>query len=101
MAACPYQLHNDGSIWHYTGTPCRDGCPGWQQLDDNPTAVAISADRGSLYQRHDDGSIWRYTGTPCSGNSCPGWQQLDDNPRAAGIATGSANLYQFHDNLLR
>jgi hypothetical protein len=39
-----YQLHQDGSIWRYTGTPCRGTkCPGWQELDTNPAASAISA----------------------------------------------------------
>jgi hypothetical protein len=39
-----YQIHNDGSIWHYTGPPCSGvNCPGWQRLDDNSSATGIAA----------------------------------------------------------
>ena len=32
-----YQTHSDGTIWQYTGTPCKGGsCPGWIELDNNP-----------------------------------------------------------------
>jgi hypothetical protein len=82
-----YQMHNDGKIWRYTGTPCSgSSCPGWQLLDNNPSTKAIAADGGALYQMHNDGKIWRYTGTPCSGSSCPGWQLLDNNPSTKAIA---------------
>ncbi len=31
-----FQVHIDGSIWRYTGTPCSgNNCPGWQLLDNN------------------------------------------------------------------
>jgi hypothetical protein len=64
--------HNDGSIWLYTGTPCSGtSCPGWQMLDNNSGAVAISSSGTHIYQQHNDGSIWHYTGPPCSGTSCP------------------------------
>jgi hypothetical protein len=65
-----YQLHNDGMIWRYTGTPCAgSACPGWHMLDDNPRTTEIAAGGGHLYQLHDDlfyqlhtdGTIWRYT----------------------------------------
>jgi len=38
-----YQLHHDGTIWRYTGTPCTGpSCPGWWQLDNNPATKAIA-----------------------------------------------------------
>jgi hypothetical protein len=38
-----FQLHNDGWIWRYTGTPCSgDSCPGWQRLDNNSKARRIA-----------------------------------------------------------
>ena len=38
-----YQLHNDGTIWRYTGVPCTgSSCPGWWLLDNNPAAKAIT-----------------------------------------------------------
>jgi hypothetical protein len=88
-----YQLHNDGWIWRYTGTPCSgNSCPGWQRLDNNPKTKAIEAAGNQLYQLHNDGLIWRYTGPPCSGNSCPGWQLLDNNSRTRFIALGEPTL---------
>jgi len=81
-----FQLHGDGSIWRYSGTPCTgSSCPGWQMLDNNPQAKAISGG-DQVYQLHQDGSIWRYTGTPCRGTKCPGWQELDTNPAASAIS---------------
>jgi hypothetical protein len=71
-----YQLHRDGTIWSYTGTPLI----GWQLLDDNPRTVAIAAVIASLYQLHNDGSIWAYAGTPLAG-----WTMLDNNPRTISI----------------
>ena len=63
-----YQLHNDGWIWRYTGTPCNgERCPGWERLDDNAKTVAIAAADDNLYQLHNDGWIWQYTGTTCTG----------------------------------
>jgi hypothetical protein len=84
-----YQMHGDGTIWTYTGTPIS----GWQLLDNNPRARAIAASGNSLYQLHGDGTIWLYTGTPISG-----WQLLDNNPRARAIATSGQKLYQLHDD---
>ncbi len=38
-----YQLHVNGAIWRYTGTPCSgNSCPGWQRLDNNPKTKAIA-----------------------------------------------------------
>jgi hypothetical protein len=61
-----YQMHGDGTIWRYTGTPMT----GWQMLDNNPRARAIVASGGRLYQLHGDGTIWVYTGPPISGGRC-------------------------------
>jgi hypothetical protein len=84
-----YQMHGDGTIWRYTGTPIT----GWQMLDNNPKARAIAASGGRLYQLHGDGSIWQYTGTPLTG-----WQMLDNNPKARAIAASGTSLYQLHDD---
>jgi hypothetical protein len=84
-----YQMHGDGTIWHYTGTPIT----GWQMLDDNPRARAIAASGPNLYQLHGDGSIWKYTGTPISG-----WQLLDNNVRARAIAASGGQLHQLHSD---
>lgn len=84
-----YQMHGDGTIWHYTGTPLT----GWQMLDNNARAREIVACGDLLYQMHGDGTIWQYTGTPISG-----WQQLDNNPRARAIAASGRKLYQLHDD---
>lgn len=83
-----YQLHNDGSIWLYQGTPLT----GWQQLGNDPQTAAIATDGSShLYQLHKDGSIWFYQGTPITG-----WQEVDNNPQASSIAVdGKGNLYQL------
>ncbi len=95
-----YQLHSNGEIWAYTGTPCSSGsCPGWMKLDKNPAAVAIAAGGSSLYQLHSDGSIYMYTGTPCSpSGSCPGWQELDNNPATKKIVAAGLTLYQLHSD---
>jgi hypothetical protein len=91
-----YQLHKDGTIWRYTGTPCcGSSCPGWQMLDNNPATTAIPAARAQLFHLHKDGTIWRYTGTPCSGSSCPDWQMLDNNPQTSAIAAADL-LCQLH-----
>jgi len=84
-----YQLHNDGSIWKYTGPPIS----GWQELDTNPKATAIASDGIDLYQLHNDGSIWKYTGPPVAG-----WQELDNNPKATAIAASGGNLYELHND---
>jgi len=100
-----YQLHNDGMIWRYTGTPCAgNACPGWQMLDDNPRTTEIAAGGGQLYQLHDDllyqlhkdGTIWRYTGAPCSGNACTAWQMLDNNAPTTAISAAGRQLFQLH-----
>ncbi|GAA4443192.1 hypothetical protein GCM10023188_43760 [Pontibacter saemangeumensis] len=51
-----YQLHNNGRIWRYTGTPIT----GWELIDQNPATVDIvGAAANTIYQRHRDGKIWR------------------------------------------
>jgi len=84
-----YEMHGDGTIWTYTGTPIS----GWQMLDNNPRARAIAASGDLLYQLHGDGTIWVYTGPPLSG-----WQMLDNNPKARAIAASGRQLYQLHDD---
>jgi hypothetical protein len=86
------QLHRNGLIWRYTGTPCSgNSCPGWQELDNNPRTQEVAVTGTHIYQRHDNGAIWRFTGPPCSGNSCPGWRQLDNNTRTSHIAVAGFN----------
>lgn len=84
-----YQLHNNGRIWRYTGTPLT----GWQLLDNNPATTTIVAGGNNLYQLHNNGRIWRYTGTPLTG-----WQLLDNNPATKAIIAADNNLYQLHNN---
>jgi hypothetical protein len=84
-----YQMHGDGTIWHYTGPPLT----GWQMLDNNPRARSIASCGNELYQMHGDGTIWFYTGPPLSG-----WQLLDNNPRTRRIAASGRKLYQLHDD---
>lgn len=82
-----YQMHGDGTIWHYTSPPIS----GWELLDDNPQARSIVACGNLLYQMHGDGTIWTYNGPPITG-----WQMLDNNPRARAIAASGRHLYQLH-----
>ena len=82
-----YQMHNNGSIWRFEGTPYS----GWSLLDTNSRTVDIVADGGNLYQLHSNGQIWRYTGTPFTG-----WQRLDANPATVKIIADGDNLYQLH-----
>ena len=84
-----YQLHSNGRIWKYTGTPLT----GWQELDNNPATKMIAASGGNLYQLHSNGRIWKYTGTPLTG-----WQELDNNPATKKIVADGNNLYQLHSN---
>ncbi|MDQ0884896.1 matrixin family metalloprotease [Peribacillus sp. V2I11] len=84
-----YQLHNNGGIWKYTGTPLT----GWQELDNNTATKKIVAVGGNLYQFHNNGRIWKYTGTPFTG-----WLELDNNPASVDIVAGGNDLYQLHNN---
>ena len=98
-----YETHTDGSIWEYTGVPCKGKvCSGWTELDNNPQLSMIAAGGGNLYELHGDGSIWWYIGPACSGGSCPGWVELDNNPLASKIGAGpNYALYELHsDNTL-
>lgn len=83
-----YQLRNTGSIL-FGGAPYQ-----WQELDNNPLTIAITACGGNLYQLHRTGSIWTYTGTPFTG-----WQEIDDNPAAIQIVSNSdSSLYQLRND---
>jgi hypothetical protein len=82
-----YQLHKDGTIWQYLGTPVE----GWQLLDNNQAAIQIAAGGPEIYQLHRDGTIWRYTGVPVRG-----WQMLDNNPDTMSILATRRSLYQLH-----
>src|SRR5918997_1626658 len=84
-----YQLHNNGSIWRYTGPPVT----GWERLDQNPATKQIAAAGNNLYQIHNNGRIWRYTGPPVTG-----WELLDNNPASVSIVAAGDNLYQLHNN---
>src|ERR1051325_1208729 len=94
-----YQLHKDGKIWRFTGTPCAgSNCPGWQMIDNNPATISIVADGSLLYQLHNTGMIFRFTGTPCNGDHCPGWLRLDNNAATKSIVAANGQLYQLHNN---
>jgi subtilisin family serine protease len=84
-----YQLHGDGKIWRYTGTPLS----GWQMIDNNTATRAITTGGTNLYQLHSTGAIWKYTGTPLTG-----WQQLDNNAATKLIVADGNNLYQLHNS---
>ena len=84
-----YQLHTNGKIWRYTGTPMT----GWQMLDNNAATISIVAGGNNLYQLHNTGKIWRYTGVPMTG-----WQLLDNNAATKAIIAADNNLYQLHNN---
>ena len=87
---------NDGGFFQYTGTPCSGGsCPGWVEIDDNPTTRGtFAAGATALDQMHNDGSVWQFIRPACSG-TCPGWLEIDDNSLTGWIVAGSA-LYQQH-----
>jgi len=107
-----YQMHNDGSIFHYIGKgtaqdQCTTGgfCENWKQLDQNAQtkAIAVGAPYSTqnvppfLYQLHNDGSIFRKNDKACADAACfGGWDTLDLNPRTVEIAAGFNGLYQRH-----
>lgn len=90
-----YQLHNNGRIWRYTGTPIT----GWQLIGDNPLTVQIAASNSSpgLFQLDRTGAIWRYDGAPITG-----WTRIDANPQTVGLVaagvSGGATLTQLRDS---
>ncbi|CEJ82349.1 hypothetical protein VHEMI02419 [[Torrubiella] hemipterigena] len=67
-----YQIHNNGNIYQFTGTPMT----GWRQLDNNPYSDRLVAANGDLYQLHSTNAIWKYTGTPFTGWELIGNQKL-------------------------
>ncbi|MGC9951912.1 MAG: hypothetical protein ABSF64_36675 [Bryobacteraceae bacterium] len=94
-----FEMHWDGSIWSYPGTPCTDNnyylnCAGWVQLDGNPNSSSLAIGATSLYEKWQNGAIWKYTGPPCNSITCPGWVQIGDNPNTSQIAAGGFNMYQ-------
>jgi len=95
-----YELQSNGSICQYQRVLCipEGTCSSWVQLDNNPRAIAISANVSDAYQLHNDGSIWASNGVACSGTSCRGWQRLDDNHAAVGILARGSELYQLHND---
>ena len=84
-----YQVHKNGRIWKYTGTPLT----GWQELDNNPATKKIAAANGNLYQLHNNGRIWKYVSPPMTG-----WQEIDNNPATVDIVATGGDLYQLHNN---
>ncbi len=84
-----YQVHKNGRIWKYTGTPLT----GWQELDNNPATKKIAAANGNLYQLHNSGRIWKYVSPPMTG-----WQEIDNNPSTVDIVATGGDLYQLHNN---
>jgi hypothetical protein len=95
-----YQTHSDGSIWQYTGPQCnRVSCPGWVELDNNPSLSMIATGGGALFEMHQDGSIWWYVGPACSQGLCPGWVELDNNPMSVAIGAGTNGTpYEVHQD---
>jgi hypothetical protein len=84
-----YQLHADGGIWEYNGTPLT----GWLQLDTNPSTIAISCYGDDLYQLHYDGSVWQFN--RYSGDS---WTMIGDPNGSVtyAIAAGDGTVIQLH-----
>jgi hypothetical protein len=83
-----YQLHGNGSIWKYTGTPLS----GWTQIGNNAAAVKIAASESGVYELDNTGTIWQYA------NSA--WTKIDNNTGTVGVtATDQANgVYELHSN---
>jgi hypothetical protein len=86
-----YQIRNNGSIWHFTGSPT------WEMLDNNANTIGIVAD-WNLYQMHRNHSIWQYTNLPCDPGGCFGWVMIDANPSTTAISAGQGTVYQEHTN---
>ena len=74
-----FQLHTDGTIWRFTGTPIT----GWEKIDINPATTAILTDENSrLYQLRSDGTILLFMGTPITG-----WKIIDNDSGTKAIFT--------------
>jgi hypothetical protein len=99
-----YQLHGNGQIYRYTGTPMT----GWGLIDNNwltkaivasgdPAAAAGTTAAHRLYQLHSNGQIYQYTNTPMTG-----WQLIADTSSAMALAadwsSGIHRLYKLHSN---
>jgi hypothetical protein len=64
-----FQLHSDGSIWRYTGTPCNgNACPGWQPIDSNSAgtvkAIVAAEVSGQVFKLLNNGQVWQFSGVP-------------------------------------
>lgn len=87
-----FELHKDGSIWQYTGTPLT----GWRQIGDNAAAVSISGSptAGYVYEYDSTGTIWQYNGST--------WTRIDDNTLSAAITVGDdGSPYQIQKGIHR
>ena len=100
------QVHANGSVWQYNGTPCKNGvCQGWTQIDNAHAGTQEFGfangfgGAGSIFQLH-DGTIFRYTGQPCNYGVCPGWQPIGNAPFAkqAVAAENTARLYVLNND---
>lgn len=86
-----YEIHNDRSIWQYTGTPLT----GWKEIGSpNTQTASIVATKATLYQLHLDGTIWQYTGTPLTG-----WKEIDNSQKAGQISVSvTGELYKEYQS---
>lgn len=87
-----YQLHTDGAVFAYTGSPCgTSGCNGWGQINGAGSGVSkMAADNGSLYILLTNGAIFKYNGNPCDSTGCHGWTQLNGAGSSATQITAEA-----------
>jgi hypothetical protein len=87
------ELHtNNGSIWRLVqgGT--------WAEIDNNPKAVAVTANSANVYELHNDGSIYQWDNKDCTAGDCKGWILLDDNPLTSAISAGGSSLFELHED---
>ena len=95
-----FQRQSGGSVWVSNGNGCTGAasCPGWHEIDNNPSTASIKAGAGTVFQVHKDGSIWEWTGGGCLGNPlvCRNWVELDENAGTTSISAGSGTVFQLH-----
>src|SRR6202034_3948364 len=62
-----FQRQSGGSVWVSNGNGCTGAaiCPGWHEIDNNPSTASIKAGAGTVFQLHKDGSLWEWTGGAC------------------------------------
>jgi hypothetical protein len=87
-----FQLHADGAVFAYTGSPCGpSGCNGWGQINGAGSGVSkMAADNGNLYILLSNGAIFKYNGNPCDSTGCHGWTQLNGAGSSATQITAEA-----------